>query len=144
MMASRSADKMKREVVPFALSKGQDLYEELTRLAVRHRISNALVLGIGALQRGVVAFYDQKTRRYEEHVFDEPMEILCCTGNVALKDGRPFVHVHVALSDRRGRAFGGHVRPGCVVFACEGFLRRFRGRIERRFDAATGLYLWRL
>lgn len=135
---------MKCDLIPFALSKGQDLYEALSRLATRHRITNALVICIGAVQKATVAFYNQETHKYEDHVFDEPMEILSCTGNIVLKEGKPFVHVHAALSDRKGRAFGGHVRPGCVVFACEGFLRPFKGKIERRFDESTGLYLWRL
>ncbi len=34
-----------------------------------------------------------------------------------MKDGEIFVHAHITLADRKGRAYGGHLMPGTMVFA---------------------------
>lgn len=71
------------------------------------------------------------------------MEILSCVGNVSLKVGKPSVHVHIALADEKGKAFGGHLMPGTTVFACEAFIEEMQGKpLDRRLDEKTGLALW--
>ncbi len=69
-------------------------------------------------------------------------EITKLVGNVSLKEGRPMVHAHVTLADE-GKAFGGHLAPGTVVFACEFIIQVFEGvSLTRSLDAETGLQLW--
>jgi uncharacterized protein len=64
-------------------------------------------------------------------------------GNISLKDGNPMVHAHITLADEAGKAYGGHLIPGTVVFACEFILQVFeQPLLERGFDEATGLPLW--
>jgi len=47
------------------------------------------------------------------------------------------------LADKRGNAYGGHLAPGTVVFACEFILEIFDGPVlQRGFDETTGLFLW--
>lgn len=133
----------KATVHAVSISKGKDLYEELSRMAVEKKITAGFVTCIGALQKAKVAFYNQKTLKYEEHEFNDACEILSCTGNISVKEGQPFVHVHLVFSDNSGAAHGGHVLPGCTVFACEGFFLKLGGRIDRALDPATGLQLWK-
>jgi hypothetical protein len=71
------------------------------------------------------------------------MEILNLHGNVSVREGKPFVHAHIVLSDARGRVFGGHVLPGTKLFACEIFIDEFEGEeLVRVHDQRTGSYLW--
>jgi predicted DNA-binding protein with PD1-like motif len=51
---------------------------------------------------------------------------------------------NLALSDREGRGFGGHLMPGCEVFVAELILWEFEGaRLERSPQAdCGGLALW--
>lgn len=122
---------------------GAGLLEELSRLCVEHDVRLGRLEAIGAVQKARISYYDQGTHEYREMAFDQPMEIAKLTGNVSLKDGRPFVHAHVTLADSRGRAFGGHLCPGTVVFACEFLLEAFEGDEFRRVqDDQTGLSLW--
>jgi hypothetical protein len=122
---------------------GADLLEELTRLCVEHDITLGRVEAIGAVQKARIGFYNQSTREYEFRELDHPLEILALVGNVSLKDGRPIVHAHITLADHEGHAFGGHLAPGCVVFACECVIQRIDGdALERAFDDETGLPLW--
>jgi len=122
---------------------GGDLLEELTTLCLKENIRLGRVGALGAVQRARLGFYDQQTQEYQFFVVDQPLEITALLGNVSLKDGTPFVHAHVTLADKTGHAYGGHLAPGTVVFACEFILEAFDGPLlERNFDETTGLHLW--
>ena len=55
------------------------------------------------------------------------------------------VHAHVTLSDEQGNAFGGHLAPGTVIFACEFVIQELAGdALTRGFDEQTGLPLWQM
>lgn len=125
-------------------SHGTDLYDELTKLVEREGIRIGRIHGIGATMHAVVAYYDQTEREYKPMEFDGGMEILNLQGNVSLRDGKPFVHVHILLGDRQGRVFGGHLMPGTKLFACELFIEEFEGEeLHRSSEERTGLFLWR-
>jgi predicted DNA-binding protein with PD1-like motif len=135
--------KVKR-VVMRRLVPGADLLEELNKLANAEGIELGALSGIGALRKAAVGIFDVAKGEYVVNEFDGEMEICALTGNVSLKEGTPFVHAHLSLSDREGRAFGGHVMPGCEIFVAEVILWEFEGaRLERRPQAdCGGLALW--
>lgn len=125
------------------LSYGCDLLEELTSICQKENIRLGRIEALGAVQEARLGFYDQQTREYQFHTFAQPLEITKLIGNISLKDGNPFVHAHITLADDEGRAFGGHLAPGTVVFACEFVIESFDGPVfERGFDEETGLPLW--
>jgi len=127
------------------LGHGKDLLEELTAVASSEGVTLGRVEAIGAVKRARLGFYNQEEREYEFHEIDQPMEITSLVGNVSLKDGEPMVHAHVTLADREGRAFGGHLAPGTVVFACEFVMQALEGpALKRAHDDATGLPLWEM
>jgi len=138
-----TAIKVKR-VVMRRLVPGADLLDELNKLARAEGIELGAVSGIGALKKAAVGIFDLEKREYVINKFDEEMEICALSGNVSLKEGKPFVHAHLALSSRQGRAFGGHVMPGCEIFVAEVVLWEFKGaRLERRpQEDCGGLALW--
>jgi len=132
-----------REVFMGKLSHGRDLLEEITDICRRENIRLGRVEGLGAVQKARLGFYNQQTREYQFLVIDQPLEITKLVGNVSIKDGSPFVHAHITLSDKAGNAYGGHLAPETVVFACECIIEAFDGPIfERKFDETTGLPLW--
>jgi predicted DNA-binding protein with PD1-like motif len=121
-----------------------DLLESLTAFVQKNEIHLGRILGIGATMRAVVAYYDQAARKYLTLEFKEGMEILSLSGNVSLRDEKPFVHAHIVLGDRDGKVIGGHLMPGTKLFACEVSIDEFEGDVlERGFDELTGLYLWK-
>ena len=123
---------------------GSDLLEGLTAIVQKENIRLGRVHAIGATTHAIVAFYDQNTKQYNPLTFSGGMEILNLTGNVSIRDGKPFVHVHVVLSDPEGKVFGGHVLPGTKLFALEVFIDEFDGEeLLRTHDEKTGLYLWK-
>jgi predicted DNA-binding protein with PD1-like motif len=119
-----------------------DLIQFITELAEKANITNATFTGIGALKRATLGAYDQERHNYVKIEVETPHEIACCTGNISLKDGKPFVHAHAVLSDEKGNVKAGHLFKG-VVFAAEVLVQEFDGpRLERKFDELTGLSLW--
>lgn len=120
-----------------------DLIGALTEAATANGIRAGALQVIGALQGARLGFYDQWSRAYRELAFAKPLEIVSGMGNVSLRDGKPFVHLHLALSDEEGKVFGGHAMEGCTVFAAEYIIIPLPGVTPvRGFDETTGLHLW--
>ncbi len=125
--------------------KDADLLEEITSLCAAEGVKLGRVEALGAAQKARLAFYDQDVREYRFFELDEPLEITNLVGNVSLKDGEPIVHAHVTLSDAEGRAYGGHLAPGTIVFSCEFCVQVLEGpELIRGLDEQTGLPLWQM
>jgi len=126
------------------LAKGEDLLAALTKCCQDLGVHLGEVRAIGAVSQARVGYYDQEGRQYLWLELPNPLEILALLGNISFKDGKPFVHAHVTLGDREGRAYGGHLAEGTTVFAGEFVIYEFQAeqRLERHYDAQTGLFLW--
>ncbi len=125
------------------LFKDYEILSEITKFLKENSISSGLISGIGAVTKAKIGYYDQKTRQYITQEFDEPMEILSLKGNISLKDGEPFPHVHVILSRGDFSCIGGHLFEA-YVFAFEFEVIETDGTpCERGFDEDTGLFLWK-
>jgi len=126
------------------LPHGGDLLEEIGAVADAHEMQAAELRAIGALQTARLSFYDQATHEYGEFPVDAPVELVGLLGNVSRRDGATAVHAHATLAGHDGACVGGHVAPGCVIFACELILQELVGEpLERVHDEVTGLPLWR-
>jgi uncharacterized protein len=126
------------------LDQGNDLLAALTAISRTHNITLGEVQAIGDVSRARIGYYNQAKQQYQFIELAKPLEILSLTGNISLKDGEPFVHAHVTLADENGRAFGGHLAEGTVVFACEFILQAYGSPepLARHLDKDTGLFLW--
>ena len=125
------------------LPHGGDLLGEIEDLARREKIKTGSVTVIGAVQKARVGYYDQETHDYLETGFEEPMEISSCLGNISLKEGEIFIHAHITLAARDGKVIGGHLAPGCKIFAAECLIEELVGEeLKRLPDRETGLSLW--
>ncbi|MBM3284912.1 MAG: DNA-binding protein, partial [Candidatus Aminicenantes bacterium] len=101
------------------LPPDSDLLEGLQAIARKEGIALGQISGIGALKTANVGIFLPDQARYDVKEFAGELEICHLSGNISFKDGFPFVHAHIVLSDREGRAWGGHVLPGCRVFVAE-------------------------
>jgi predicted DNA-binding protein with PD1-like motif len=126
------------------LAKGEDLLAALENCAREHGITLAEVQAIGAVSQARVGYYHQQERKYYFLDLNQPLEIVSLLGNISLKDGKPLVHAHLSLADHEGRAFGGHLAEGTLVFACEFTIQEYQSAapLVRRMDEPTGLFLW--
>ncbi len=127
------------------LEYGADLLEEITQICVDKDIYLGRVEALGAVKRARLGYYNQQNHEYHFYDLDQTLEITNLIGNISIKDGAPIVHAHLTFSDKEGRAFGGHLVPGTIVFACEIVIQVLDGpQFERGLDQKTGLPLWRL
>lgn len=127
------------------LCKGDDLLDALTVFCRSKDIAAGTFTVIGAASQAHIGYYDQKDKKYRPPLLlKKPLEIVSCSGNISLKDDVPFIHAHIVLADERGRAFGGHLMPGTIVFAAEFVINELKGvSLSRIPDPATGLSLWK-
>ena len=124
------------------LEHDADLVQSVTELARSRGIEAGSFTAIGALKSARLACYDQTAHEYLEIRIDSACELASCTGNVSLKDGKPFAHIHAVLADEVGNTKAGHLLEG-IVFAGEVHLRQLQGpRLERKYDEVTHLSLW--
>lgn len=127
------------------LPHGGDLLGEITDICTREDIRLGRIEAIGSVARARLAYYHQETKEYRYYTLSEPLEIASLTGNVSLKEGRPFVHAHLTLTDTRGNCRGGHLAAGTTVYACEFLIEVFDGpTFARGHDRLTGLHLWKI
>jgi predicted DNA-binding protein with PD1-like motif len=125
------------------LERGDDLLERLNAAAAELGFNAATLQIVGAVERLAVAYYRQDTHEYERHEHDAPHEISGGVGNVSLKDGKPFVHIHVTGSGADGNAVAGHLVEGTRVFLIEAYLRRLDGAAPvRELEDDLGLAVW--
>lgn len=127
-----------------SLPSGVDLYDALTKIVTEEDIRIGKITAIGAVTCAIIGFFDQNKKEYLNIEISGGFEILSCIGNVSVRDGKPFVHVHITLSNKVGKVFGGHLMSGAKVFACEVFVDEYSGEdLMRERDEATDLFLWK-
>jgi len=85
---------------------GADLYEGISKICTEEDIKIGRVTALGAVKQAAVAYYDQRKKVYKPITFKKHLEILNCTGNVSLKDGKSFVHMHATFADSKGTVVG--------------------------------------
>jgi predicted DNA-binding protein with PD1-like motif len=121
-----------------------ELVRSVAELARDRNIQAGSFVAIGALKRARLACFDQRGYQYREITIDSAHEMASCAGNISLKDGQPFVHAHVVLSDETGSTKAGHLMEG-IVFAAEVHVRQLQGpKLERKYDETTRLSLWKM
>ncbi len=84
-----------------------------------NHINLAWLSGVGAVSKANIRYYDQPVQKWIDLELDQKLEVAGMWGNVSLLNGEPIVHVHIALADREGRCYGGHLADGTLVFNLE-------------------------
>jgi uncharacterized protein len=126
------------------IDKSEDVVKSITEFCTKERINNAYFTGIGAVGKLTCGYYNLEEKQYHFTEYSEPLEVVSLTGNVMLKDGTPFVHVHGVFTDIENKAFGGHVVEMNVHVVLEVMLTPLSTKIERHIDDCVGLALLEL
>ncbi len=122
------------------LDRDQHVVQTLTEYAREHKIQGGVLTGIGALKDAELGYYELHKKDYIRKTFrDEDFELLALNGNVSLRDGAPYVHVHTALGRADFSVIGGHLFEARVAVTAEIFLTPFGIMPERSFQPHLGL-----
>jgi predicted DNA-binding protein with PD1-like motif len=127
-----------RTVIRFDI--GEEFPKTLADWCRKERVrSAAVVAGIGMMRNIEIGRYDG--REYEKETVEPSSEILSLQGNVSMKEGEPFVHLHISLADEDMNVMGGHLFKGTVSMTIELVLLEFDADFIR---VPAGGTFWKL
>lgn len=125
---------------------GADVLDSVNEFCGKNDVRCGFVNLIGAVTSARIGYFDIHEQKYiflEENDIQKPHEIASCSGNISIKDEKPFAHLHIVFSERDGKCFGGHLMQGTKIYACEFFIQELIGEeLIRKPDQKTGLQLW--
>ena len=121
------------------LEKNEPIMATLTQFCKDQSIINGQLSGIGAIKEIEVGAYDLALKEYVTKKFDEIWELTSYQGNVLLKDGEPFIHAHITISNHSLDVKGGHLFEAQVGGVGEFILRKINTDGKREFDPVIGL-----
>lgn len=121
------------KIYPLRLCPGQDLKQELEHFARQQLLQAGFVLtAIGSLSQATLRLADQTG----DHLLAERLEILALNGSLCA-DG---LHLHLTVADSQGKTWGGHLRPGCLIYTTAEIVLAdsLAHRFSRQPDPTTG------
>lgn len=124
------------------LSEDEDLLETITLAAEKSHITAGFFILIGTLKKANLGFY--RKGKYKTIKIPSPLEIVSCMGNISVKENKPFIHAHIAVSNEKGEAMGGHLMPGCPIAAAGELvlIEAVNAKLLRKLDEKTQLFSW--
>ena len=129
-------------VVYMSLSKGDPINETLENFAISQNIGCAWINGIGALENPSLGYYSIDDKFYNKKKFNGIYEIISLIGNISIKEGKPFAHTHISISDSNFRLYGGHLFEAKIAAAGEFILALGINNIIRENNHEVGIPLW--
>lgn len=123
------------------MDKGENVIESITRFSKAEGIQNAHFSAIGAVEFVSCGYYSLPEKKYYFKQYDEMLEVVSATGNVMLKDGQPFIHLHAVFTNTDNTAFGGHVEEMRVGVTLEIIVTVLDSQLSRELDENIGLHL---
>lgn len=125
------------KVITIRLKEGQFFREEIERIVREEGIRAGVILSaVGGIKNAALRVPKLDTGEHVVKQMEGPFELVSCMGTLS-PDG---CHIHVSVSDREGRCYGGHLKEGCAVFCT---IELVIGVIEgttfyRQMDTETG------
>ena len=123
------------------LERGERVLETITTYCAQNNVRNAWLRGLGAVTAVRCGYYDLATREYHFIDYSEVYEVVQLSGNVMLKEGESFVHLHATFSDTTNQCFGGHVAEMTVAVTLEVELTVYPSAHTRGYNDDIGLFL---
>lgn len=129
----------------FRIFEDEDLVIAIRKCAEESGVKAGTFVLIGALKDATIGYYNKGV--YKQLKFTGPLEIASCSGNVAVDEkDNVVIHAHLAFSNEKGQAFGGHLMEGSHVGATAELMivEGIGLHLVRSFDERTNLKLLRL
>ncbi len=125
----------------FRVPEDEELVSYVNKFCDKNGIKMATLSAIGSLKKAKLGYFDISKGKYEEIDVEDVHELLLATGNVSIKDGKPFSHIHAILGYKDGSVKGGHLLKG-TVFVAELYIEELKGDVLERVPHGN-LHLWK-
>lgn len=119
----------------------ENFLESLKNFCTSENIYLANLDGIGSFANSELAFYNVGTKKFQTKVVTNIHEVVSLDGSITEKDGQPYLHIHVVLSDENFAVVGGHLNQAMVGGTLEIVLEKVSGSLGRKFSEEIGLNL---
>jgi predicted DNA-binding protein with PD1-like motif len=97
-------------VFQLRFATGDEILSGLQELAETHHITAAYITGLGGLSTATLGFGDPTLGfAFRKVAVDEKAELVSLVGDISLRDGKPYVHVHCVVAVKDGSTRGGHM-----------------------------------
>ncbi len=123
------------------IDKGEDIVEKLIEIATFENINLASINALGAVGKFTIGLFNTKEKKYFSNTYEGDFEIVSLIGNITLKDGQIYHHMHMSVADKNNNVYGGHLNSAIVSATCEMIINIIDGCIERIFNDNIGLNL---
>jgi uncharacterized protein len=94
---------------------GDEIMSGLTDLVLEHNVTSGYVTGLGGLSGALLAWGDPEVGAFKMIPVDEKCELISLLGHIAVRDGKPYVHLHAVVGFRDGSTKAGHVMEARVA-----------------------------
>jgi hypothetical protein len=122
-------------------STGDDAYTGLRDFAQKYQVTSAHFTAIGAIDDATLGWFDPSRKLYKLMPFTGQMEVAAMIGDIAVYQGKPFIHTHAVLSLPDGSTRAGHVVKLVVRPTLEVMVTVDPKGMQRQFDPMTDLNL---
>lgn len=116
----------------FRLKPGQDLNEEIQKIVTEKQIKAGWIGScVGSLTKFNIRFANLSGGITDSGHF----EIVSLTGTVSINGS----HIHISISDSKGKTIGGHLMNGCKVYTTAEIILLYTNQFEfkRENDGTT-------
>lgn len=120
---------------------GDEPYAGLTEFAAEHHIHSAHFTAIGGFSDARLAWFDLDKKMFRVIPIDAQVEVVSLTGDIALLDGKPQVHMHCVVAYPDGTTRGGHILGAHVSPLLEVFVTADPVKLTKKRDPDKGLML---
>lgn len=90
-------------------SAGDEIVSGLTDLAIEHRITAGYLTGLGGVSSALLVWGDPEINAFKRIPVEERGELVSLVGHIAMRDGKPNLHLHAVVSFKDGSTKAGHV-----------------------------------
>ncbi|ADD09123.1 PPC domain-containing DNA-binding protein [Candidatus Aciduliprofundum boonei] len=125
----------------FRVPEDEELVSYVNKFCDKNGIKMATLSAIGSLKKAKLGYFDISKGKYEEIAVEDVHELLLATGNVSIKEGKPFSHIHAILGYKDGSVKGGHLLKA-TVFVAELYIEELKGDVLERVPHGN-LHLWK-
>jgi predicted DNA-binding protein with PD1-like motif len=127
--------------IALRLEAGELVHDSLCAVCAHYGAAQAFVVsGIGMLSDPLLGWYEVEAKRYHEQSFPGRHELLNLSGNISLREGAPFAHLHAVLSHTDYSCFGGHLFSAAVGLTLEVLIQLLPSlRMDRTMEEQWGL-----
>ena len=118
---------------------GDEPYAGLTEFAGQHHIHSAHFTAIGGFSDARLAWFDLDRKMFRVIPIDAQVEVVSLTGDIALLDDKPQVHMHCVVAYPDGTTRGGHILGAHVSPLLEVFVTVDPVKLTKKRDPGKGL-----